>query len=380
MTIPHRAGPTTDKNRWGGLSSATPEPRVKAFASNLHQFLFDRPAKSHSAEKSLFTCAGFGTGLKENFREMLKPMPKGPAGSGLLTRRNSEPRGFAGFRENLREAFVARKITLAKGERVPEIWSKNGQFPRVQALSVAIHVTALALILTGVISGVFAPANLKPKAPDVTGTSTMIHFTAPPDLAMTGGGSSHDKGPATKGKAPKLSTTQFAVPTSHPLEHPQVAMRATVLANPAIQLPNVNSANWGNPLAGLTGNSLGDRGGNGIGNGNQNGIGDGGPYGAGEAGPPSGTGGYGMPACLYCPNAQFSDEAVKAKYQGVVVVAALITPDGHATHVHVVKGLGMGLDENAVAAVQTWRFRPAKGPDGKPSAVEQTIEVDFRLI
>jgi protein TonB len=142
----------------------------------------------------------------------------------------------------------------------------------------------------------------------------------------------------------------------------------------------VNSANWGNPLANLAGNSLGDRGGNGIGDGTQNGIGNGGPYGAGAAGPPAGTGGYGMPLCLYCPNAQFSDEAVKAKYQGVVVVAALITPDGHATDVRVLKGVGMGLDEKAVAAVTTWRFRPAKGPDGKPVAVEQTIEVDFHLI
>jgi hypothetical protein len=30
--------------------------------------------------------------------------------------------------------------------------------------------------------------------------------------------------------------------------------------------------------------------------------------------------------------------------------------------------------------VKTWRFRPAKGPDGKPAAVVQTIEVEFRLI
>jgi hypothetical protein len=30
--------------------------------------------------------------------------------------------------------------------------------------------------------------------------------------------------------------------------------------------------------------------------------------------------------------------------------------------------------------VKTWRFRPAVGPDGKPAAVMQTIEVEFRLI
>ena len=83
--------------------------------------------------------------------------------------------------------------------------------------------------------------------------------------------------------------------------------------------------------------------------------------------------------CLYCPNAQFSDEAVKAKYQGTVTLTIIVTPDGRASSVTVVKGLGLGLDENAVAAVKTWRFKPAVGPDGKPAAVRTNIEVQFHL-
>jgi TonB family protein len=162
--------------------------------------------------------------------------------------------------------------------------------------------------------------------------------------------------------------------------NPKFAMTPTLQGDPAITPPNVSAANWGNPLVSMLGDSLGNRGGNGIGDGPGKGLGGGDDYGMGMEGHPAGYGGYGSPQCLYCPNAQFSDEAVKAKHQGVVLVDALITPDGRATEIHVVKSLGLGLDENAVAAVKTWRFRPAMGPDGKPAAVEQTIEVEYRLI
>jgi len=72
-------------------------------------------------------------------------------------------------------------------------------------------------------------------------------------------------------------------------------------------------------------------------------------------------------------------EAVKAKYQGSVLLIATITPDGKAIQISVVQGLGLGLDEKAIEAVRTWRFKPALGPNGKPAPVRQTIEVTFHL-
>jgi hypothetical protein len=32
-----------------------------------------------------------------------------------------------------------------------------------------------------------------------------------------------------------------------------------------------------------------------------------------------------------------------------------------------------------VEAVRTWRLRPALGPDGKPAAVREIVEVAFQL-
>src|SRR6202021_3974689 len=98
--------------------------------------------------------------------------------------------------------------------------------------------------------------------------------------------------------------------------------------------PNMNT--WGDPVAKVLNDSNRTGGGNGIGSGNGTGVGSGsgggvGPgEGGGTGGGPfnAGTGGYGYPACIYCPQAQYSDEPVKAKYKGTVQLAAIITAEG----------------------------------------------------
>jgi periplasmic protein TonB len=52
--------------------------------------------------------------------------------------------------------------------------------------------------------------------------------------------------------------------------------------------------------------------------------------------------------------------------------------DGVPRNVRVIRSLGMGLDEKAVEAVQTWKFEPAM-KDGQPVALELAVEVDFHL-
>lgn len=95
--------------------------------------------------------------------------------------------------------------------------------------------------------------------------------------------------------------------------------------------------------------------------------------------PAGGTHGYSYPLCQYCPRAEYSKEAMKAKIQGTVMLVVVVTAEGAVTDVHVQKGLGYGLDANAVAAVSKWRLKPALGPDGQPAAVRENIEVSFNL-
>jgi TonB family protein len=83
---------------------------------------------------------------------------------------------------------------------------------------------------------------------------------------------------------------------------------------------------------------------------------------------------------VYCPTPTYSEEARKAKYQGVVVLQITVTADGRAIDIQVVRGPGLGLEEKAIEAVRGWRFKPASGPGGKPVPTVTQIEVTFRLL
>jgi TonB family protein len=76
--------------------------------------------------------------------------------------------------------------------------------------------------------------------------------------------------------------------------------------------------------------------------------------------------------------AEFSEEAKKAKFQGIAVVAIIVDSQGMPKNPCVVHSLGMGLDEKAIEAVMKYRFRPAM-KDGKPVPVKVAIEINFRL-
>jgi TonB family protein len=83
------------------------------------------------------------------------------------------------------------------------------------------------------------------------------------------------------------------------------------------------------------------------------------------------------PKLVFAPDPQFSERALRAKYEGVCVVSVIVDADGKPQRVQVMRHLGMGLDEKAVEAVQQYKFTPAKR-FGKPVAVEVNIEVNFR--
>jgi len=84
------------------------------------------------------------------------------------------------------------------------------------------------------------------------------------------------------------------------------------------------------------------------------------------------------PVLLSKTEPQYSEEARRAKYQGTAMLYVQIDPSGEATHIRVVKSLGLGLDQRAVEAVRKWKFKPGY-KEGQPVTVEATIEVNFRL-
>lgn len=75
---------------------------------------------------------------------------------------------------------------------------------------------------------------------------------------------------------------------------------------------------------------------------------------------------------------QYSVEARKARVQGVVILEAIIDEQGDVTNVNVLKGLPQGLDQAAVDAVKTWKFKPAT-LEGRPVKVYYTLTVNFTM-
>jgi TonB family protein len=85
------------------------------------------------------------------------------------------------------------------------------------------------------------------------------------------------------------------------------------------------------------------------------------------------------PRVLSMVDPEYTEEGRVAKYQGSTMLSVDIGPDGFARNIRITRGLGFGLDENAVTAVQRWRFQPAT-KDGAPLTVQAAIEVNFRLL
>jgi TonB family protein len=190
-----------------------------------------------------------------------------------------------------------------------------------------------------------------------------------------GGGGDRDVLQASKGKLPKLSMTQITPPAAViRVEHPKLAVEPTIVVPPQVQLASNNMPNFGDPMSHAVLPSNGTGSGSGIGEGSGGGIGKGtGPgYGPGEGG------GVSPPRVVFQPEPEFSEEARKAKFQGVCTLALVVGVDGRPRNIRVQSSLGMGLDEKAIEAVKNWKFEPAM-KDGHPVPVAIAVEVDFHL-
>jgi periplasmic protein TonB len=379
-----------EEERWGG-----------SFISSLVEFLTERPVRVPAKLGQVpFSIESAQPGFMENLKAAMGPEPRLPAGaegSPLMVRW-----GRTGFWQNLRDFFDPPKLPPLKTTSAPAlppkpIWSKDENAARAQWLSALVHV---AIVLIGVgypiwnaLSSTVTPVTVvEASKVDINDLSPYI-FKAPKGgdkMGGGGGGGDHNPIPASKGRLPKQSLQTPLAPPAVVLPNPNPVLPVipSVVVPPEIKLPQPNLPNYGDPLAATVTQSNGPGSGGGIGTGNSGGVGSGsGPgVGPGEGGGIGGghfhvgSNGIGEPTCVYCPQPPYTEEARKARYQGTVLVEITILPDGRATDVRVVRGLGMGLDENTVQTVRQWRFKPVIGPGGHAVPVDLTIEVTFRLL
>jgi TonB family protein len=275
--------------------------------------------------------------------------------------------------------------TSATPIEVEEIWSKqNTGLPRLMSVGVHVLIIVLALIPWA--------AGLKP--PIAQATNVMLIQPANLVLPMLndqsgggGGGGKHQLTPPSQGRLPKAADKQFVPPDPEPPKNPDptLVVEPTVVAPQLAQLPSLNLLNIGDPqgVPGPPSSGTGSGGGIGSGTGRGVGVGNGPGVGPGDGGGYGGGifkvgGGVSAPTIIKKVDPQYSEEARKARYQGTVVLEAIVQKDGSVQIVRVVRSLGFGLDEKAIEALRQWKFSPAK-QNGVPVPVALNIEVNFNL-
>ena len=105
------------------------------------------------------------------------------------------------------------------------------------------------------------------------------------------------------------------------------------------------------------------------------------PAGAQDPAKPMGPApGVTNPILLHEEKPTYTQDAMRAKVQGIVEVEAVVLANGLVGEVRIHKSLDkvFGLDEEALAAARKWRFRPAMH-NGQPVPFKVIIQLEFRL-
>src|SRR5579872_2648106 len=163
---------------------------------------------------------------------------------------------YRSFIQNLKDLINPPKLppleVTSKPVAVKDIWGLYGRQKKSFMMSTGFQIGVVALVFIA-----FSTPVVQEKAKEVATLILPFDATPPPMAApkkdmMHGGGGGGDRSPlpASKGRLPKLAPRQFTPPAAvinNP--NPKLAMEPTILVPPDVQLPNVNMAQYGDPLS-----------------------------------------------------------------------------------------------------------------------------------
>jgi TonB family protein len=330
----------------------------------------------------------------------------------LLTQTEAEPRSDATPREGheldafLGKAFDEKPIWTGLYESIHDVFFPP-KLPPLELTSTPIPVpdpmavkanpwaigisTTMNLALALIVLFFVGKKVIETVKPNLLDTPIQLSdFKAPKDLKQAGGGGGGgDRSilEASKGKLPKLEKQPVVPPQVETLDKPKIPMPPAIDVQKNITLPdNPTMPDIGMKTSAnvVLSNGTGSGGGMGTGSGGGLGSGSGNGYGPGSGGNTGGGlyqigGRVSAPVALITPEAEFSDEARRAKYQGVCLISMIVDANGNPQNPRVVRALGMGLDEKALEAVRKYKFKPAMKDGRTPVPVMITVEVNFRL-
>jgi periplasmic protein TonB len=319
------------------------------------------------------------------------PSAEGHELDSFLGRSFEEKPIWTGLYENVRDFFFPPKLPPLELTSTPiPVPDRMAVKTNPWAVGTATVVNGLILALILVLGARKIYQEIKKPALDTTNID-ISDFKAPKAAVKAGGGGgggSHDLVDPTKGKLPKIDQHPQAPPMIPLIEKPKLAVDSAINVQKDIKLPDnpllpmIGVHN--SPNVTLSSNGQGDGGGMGTGHGGGLGSGNGNGYGPGTGGNTGGGvyrvgGGISAPVPIIQPEAEFSDEARRAKYQGEVMISLIVDAQGNPQNPRVVRPLGMGLDEKALEAVRKYKFKPALKDGRTPVPVMVTIAVNFRL-
>lgn len=303
----------------------------------------------------------------------------------LLGRALEEKSIWAGLIDNLRDAFFAPKLPPLELTSTPipvpdRMTAKTN--PWAVGTATIVNGGILALVLCFGLKVVVSP-NPKLTLHSRVNLSDLNIFAPLKAHAERGGSGSgaNDLVDPIQGRLPKFEKTPLAPPQIPLIENPKLSIDPAIAMPPDVKLPDnptiPNIGVYRSPNVSLLSGGPGTHGG--IGTGSDDGIGSakGNSYGANEGIYVPG-GAVSAPIPIVTPEAEFSDEARRSKYQGVCMISIIVDAHGYPQNPRALQSVGMGLDEKALDAVGRYRFKPAL-KDGRPVPVRIAVAVNFRL-
>jgi hypothetical protein len=182
------------------------------------------------------------------------------------------------FCSNLKD-FLSALPAFTPSAPSSDIWSKDAQFARVEALSVSMHVLLFTLIVSPLIPRIISPATQTEAYPLTPFEDISAYFRQLKAAARRagggGGGGERNPVPASKGAVPMFHWNPLAPPRVRTPQNPMYSVTPALLGPPELKLAGPNMDKWGNPISAVLNESGGPGGANGIGSGDGNGIGNG---------------------------------------------------------------------------------------------------------
>jgi len=286
------------------------------------------------------------------------------------------------IRENLQSAWRLPWVPLPAAQAPIHLLDESRSYsPSASQIgSTLLHVSICAALLWSVARPLQHPPGPRPESQwgPLPPVPKWLLTDGTGSLGKSGESGGKNMLPPAGGQLPTES--RFALIQPHlPDSHPHPVTVAVTIANPEAPELDRTVNDVGLPWMSDKNGSEG-HGENGIGAGNKRGMGN---WPGDDSGVGRDVGPYSPVAsqvtCLVCPDPLYSDEARKTKVQGSVLLSVLVGADGRAKDIRVLRGLGMGLDENAIQAVRSWKFIPAKDATQQPVASWIKVETVFRL-